>query len=61
MLTHQVAVWSPWTKAPKQGSAVESVCPQTTLVSQYQAFVSDFVGTSYMWLTSTECVILSIF
>lgn len=33
LIHHCVAIWSPWTKVPKQGSAVGSSCPQTTLVS----------------------------
>lgn len=49
---HQVSAWSPWRKAPKQGStlvfAVGSLSPQAILVSQYIAFVYVLMGTLYM-------------
>lgn len=52
MVCHQVAIWSPGRKAPKQGStlafAVGSLSPQTILVSQYIAFVCVLTGTLYI-------------
>lgn len=51
-INHQAAVWCPWRKAPKQGSALVfadgSLAPQTILVSSCLAFIPALVGTLYM-------------
>lgn len=61
LIHHCVAIWSPWTKVPKQGSAVGSSCPQTTLVSLLiHSLCLVFVGTLYTWLIATECVLFSM-